>query len=126
IHGSTSGGNVDGEGIHGELVVSTSGGNIDLENMYGSVDAATSGGNIHATVKELGKYLTLSNSSGNIDAQVPNKGMDLKLSANKIKTETLNNFIGKKEEGELTGTINGGGIPVKINTGSGKISLSFK
>ncbi|MBA2249027.1 MAG: hypothetical protein H0W12_02405 [Chitinophagaceae bacterium] len=125
IHGSTSGGNIDGEGIHGEFVASTSGGNIVLDNMYGSVDAATSGGNIHATIKELGKYLTLSNSSGNIDVQVPNKGMDLKLSANKIKTETLNNFIGEKDDDELAGTINGGGIPVKINAGSGKISLSF-
>lgn len=126
IKANTSGGNVDGESISGELVSHTSGGNIDLGRLACSLETSTSGGNIDVSIKELGKYITISNSGGNIDLQLPkDKGVDLKLSADKIKTGTLTNFNGKADDDEISGTLNGGGVPVKVSASSGKINLSF-
>ena len=126
IRANTSGGNVDGESISGELISHTSGGNIDLRHLSCSLETSTSGGNIDVSIKELGKYITINNSGGNIDLEMPrNKGVDLKLSADKIKTGTLNNFNGKTDDDEITGTLNGGGVPVKVSASSGKINLTF-
>ncbi|MEO6328382.1 MAG: hypothetical protein ABIO55_05600 [Ginsengibacter sp.] len=127
IKANTSGGNVRGESISGELISHTSGGNIDLDNLYCSLETSTSGGNIDVSIKELGSYITINNSGGNIDLQMPgNKGVDLKLTADKIKTASLNNFNGKSDDDEIRGTLNGGGVPVTVMASSGKINLSFK
>jgi hypothetical protein len=50
----------------------------------------TSGGGIDIEIKELGKYVKVSNSGGHIDLQLPkDKGVDLDLSGGKIKTDQL-------------------------------------
>ncbi len=126
IKAGTSGGNVKGEDISGELISHTSGGNIDLQRLSCSLETSTSGGNIDVSIKEFGKYVTINNSGGNISLQIPrSKGVDLKLSADKIKTGTLNNFNGNTENDQINGTLNGGGIPVTVTASSGKINLSF-
>jgi hypothetical protein len=127
IEAMTSGGNVKGNTIGGELNAQTSGGNIDLSDLTCSLETSTSGGNIDVAIKEFGKYVKISNSGGNIDLEIPkNKGLNLKLSGDKIKTESLNNFSGTTDEDEINGTLNGGGIPVTVKAGSGKITLTFK
>ena len=126
IKARTSGGNVRGENISGELVSHTSGGNIDMQHLSCSLETSTSGGNIDVSIKELGKYITINNSGGNVALEMPgNKGVDLKLAADKIKTGTLSNFSGKSGDDEITGTLNGGGVPVSVRAGSGRINLSF-
>jgi len=127
VRATTSGGSVNGQDIEGELAAHTSGGNVDLRNLSCSVDASTSGGNIAVEIKELREYVTLNNSSGNIDLELPkNKGLDLKLDADKIKTDALNNFTGSMKENKLHGKLNGGGVPVTVDAGSGRINLTFK
>ncbi len=126
IKANTSGGNVRGEDISGELISHTSGGNIFLDDLACSLETSTSGGNIDVSIKQLGKYITINNSGGNIDLEIPrNKGVDLKLYGDKIKTDALNNFSGKSDDDEISGTLNGGGIPVIVKSGSGRINLSF-
>lgn len=126
IKATTSGGSVHGDNINGDLSAHTSGGRVDLQGLSGSVDASTSGGGMHVEINELGKYVTISNSGGNIDVTLPgNKGMDLKLRGDKVKTNTLNNFSGRMEDDEITGTLNGGGVPVNIRT-SGRVNLTLK
>ncbi len=91
-----------------------------------SLEASTSGGSIDVEVSQLGKYITLHNSGGSIDLQIPkDKGLDLDLSASRIKTGTLTNFSGKLEDDEIKGKLNNGGIPVTIRT-SGTIHFSQK
>lgn len=127
VKATTSGGNVHGNTIQGSLNASTSGGNVVLKELACSVDAATSGGNISVNIKELGAYVKISNSSGNIDLQLPGgKGLDLKLTADKIRTSSLNNFSGKVEDDRIEGKLNNGGIPVTVRGGSGRLSLSFQ
>lgn len=127
VKASTSGGSVIGHAIQGELSAHTSGGNVKLEDLSCSLEASTSGGHIDVGIKEFGKYVTITNSGGNIDLQIPNnRGVDLKLRGDKINTFTLNNFSGTVEEDEINGKLNGGGIPVTVRAGSGKIKLAVQ
>jgi len=126
IRATTSGGGIHGSDIEGELIAHTSGGSIHFSDLSCSLETSTSGGNIDVSIKELGKYIKISNSAGNIDVTLPNKGLDLDLSASKIKTGQLNNFSGKVDDEEINGKLNGGGVPVRIDAGSGKISLSLR
>jgi hypothetical protein len=127
IKASTSGGSVNGRTIRGELSAHTSGGNVKLEDLSCSLETSTSGGHITVAIKEFGKYVTINNSGGNIDLQIPgNKGIDLKLRGDKINTTTLSNFSGSVEEDEIDGKLNGGGIPVTVRAGSGRIKLAMK
>jgi hypothetical protein len=117
---------VRGRDIKGELKARTSGGGISLKGLACSVNATTSGGNMEIEIKEVGKFVTVSNSGGSIDLEMPgNKGLDLKLRGNKIKTTNLNNFSGDQGDEKLTGKINGGGIPVTVET-SGNITFALK
>jgi DUF4097 and DUF4098 domain-containing protein YvlB len=127
IEARTSGGTVHGKNIAGELVTHTSGGSVHLNDLSCSLEASTSGGNIDVSIKQLGKYVKISNSGGNIDLELPKgKGMDLELSGDKIKTDKLENFSGKFGEDEVNGKLNGGGVPVRVEAGSGKISLALR
>lgn len=125
IDANTSGGGVHGSKIAGELVARTSGGSIDLRNLSCSVEAHTSGGNMDVEVTQLGKYVRVSNSGGNIHLEVPgDKGLDLALRADRIRVDALNNFSGQQDEHKITGKVNGGGIPIDART-SGSISLAL-
>jgi hypothetical protein len=74
-----------------------------------------------------GKYVTLHNSSGQVRLVLPkNTGMDLKLNASKITTQNLENFSGTNSKTEINGTVNGGGIPVTVEDGGGKIDVVFE
>jgi DUF4097 and DUF4098 domain-containing protein YvlB len=127
IRATTSGGNVDAEKINGELDTHTSGGNISLTSMTGSLEASTSGGNIDIQINEVGKYVKLSNSGGNVYLQLPKgKGLNLDVHGDRIKTEGLSNFSGSMEKQSINGTINGGGTPVDIHAGSGGVTLALK
>ncbi len=126
INASTSGGNVKGKGIGGDLKASTSGGNVSLHNLTCALNAGTSGGNIDVSIKTLSGHVSINNSAGKVNLELPkDAGVDLKLSASKISTPNLQNFSGSGTNEEMQGTINGGGVPVTVHAGSGKINLEF-
>jgi DUF4097 and DUF4098 domain-containing protein YvlB len=127
IQATTSGGSVNGKEISGELVTSTSGGSVDLYALSCSLEASTSGGSITAELKDLGKYVRLHNSGGNIDLQLPrDKGYDLRLYGGRINTETFSGFSGTIKEKRIEGVLHGGGVEVVADAGSGRINLSFR
>ena len=126
VKAATSGGNIQGATIEGDLSANTSGGNISLRELNCGLKAGTSGGNIDVSIKTLTKDISINNSAGNVNLKIPkNKGIDLKLYANKISTETLENFKGTNNKEEIDGTVSGGGIPVRVDAGSGRINLVF-
>ncbi|MBS1529172.1 MAG: DUF4097 family beta strand repeat protein [Bacteroidetes bacterium] len=126
IHATTSGGGVRGENIEGELVTSTSGGGIDLRGMNCSLDAHTSAGSLSAEMKQVGKYLRLGTSAGNIDLELPAKqGLNLDLNAERVDSHQFNGFQGTFDERHVHGTVNGGGASVDANANSGHIHVSF-
>jgi len=128
INAHTSGGGIDGDNVEGELVTSTSGGGIDLKRMNCSLEASTSGGNLNAQMTGLGKYLKLRASAGNIELDLPaNKGLDLDLrgesiSQHPIKVASSNDEWSKHH---VTGSVNGGGIPVTADAASGDVNVRF-
>ncbi|HYJ38038.1 MAG TPA: hypothetical protein VEV87_05455 [Chitinophagaceae bacterium] len=124
IRATTSGGSVNGSNIEGDLIAHTSGGNINLEKINSSLETSTSGGNINVEVVTLKGFIKIHNSGGNINLSVPNKSMDLNLTGGRIKTDKLTNFSGSIEEESVKGKLNGGGVPVTVNAGSGRITLS--
>jgi DUF4097 and DUF4098 domain-containing protein YvlB len=127
VKASTSGGTVNGKNIDGELTAHTSGGNVHLDDLSGSVEASTSGGNFTVSLKDLGKYLKVGNSGGNIRITLPaNKGIDLDLSGSIADNTQLKKFDGKISEHSIKGKLNGGGIPVTANAGSGRITIEIK
>ncbi|HEX2606997.1 MAG TPA: DUF4097 family beta strand repeat-containing protein [Flavisolibacter sp.] len=127
IKATTSGGSVQASNIQGQMNAFTSGGSIQMSQLACSLETGTSGGNISVSFKELGQYVKISNSGGNINLELPkSKGVDLKLYANRIKTDALSHFDGKMDDDQLEGKLNGGGIPVSATAGSGRITLSLK
>jgi DUF4097 and DUF4098 domain-containing protein YvlB len=119
-----SGGNINIDKGNGEFQVQTAGGNIHFENISGSVKGQTAGGNISANIKELGKYLTLTTSGGNINADFPtNKGLDYDIKADRVHAR-VENFKGYHDTDRIQGTTNGGGIPVKMSTSGGNIRMN--
>ena len=127
IEANTSGGSINGNDIEGELSTGTSGGSVRLNDMACTLEASTSAGSIDVSMKELGKYIKLNNSGGNIDLTIPaSKGVDLRLSGNKVSFPALKNFSGKMEDDEVDGKLGGGGIPVTVKAGSGKVYLSVR
>ena len=78
------------------------------------------------SMKNLVKNISINNSAGNVNLKIPkNTGINLKLYAMKISTETFENFKGTNNKEEIEGTLSGGGIPVTVDAGSGKINLEF-
>ncbi|MES2517164.1 MAG: hypothetical protein V4585_03585 [Bacteroidota bacterium] len=124
ISAITSGGSIKATELRGESVVRTSGGSITLREIYGTLEAATSAGSLDAEILELGKALNLSVSSGNMTVKMPmNKGINLDCTASKITVNSLNHFEGDTEKTYIKGTINGGGIPVRLKVSSGNLAL---
>lgn len=127
IEANTSGGSINGNDIEGELLASTSGGSVHLNDLACSLETSTSSGSIDVSMKELGKYIKISNTGGNIDLQIPgNKGVDLRLSGQKVSAPSLDNFKGSVENNEVEGKLNGGGVPVTVRAGSGKVRLAVR
>ena len=110
----------------GPVDVNTSGGSITLDNIAGPVKAETSGGGISANITKLTGNLILETSGGSIRATIPSGlGLNLDLSADHIDTK-LTNFSGTSKRDKINGQMNGGGIPVRISTSGGSITLDYK
>jgi hypothetical protein len=126
IHAYTSGGGVEGNDIEGELVTSTSGGGIDLKEMNCSLSASTSAGSLNAEMKQVGKYLKLACSAGNINIELPAKqGLDLDLKGDRVNQSQFSGFNGDWDKYHVKGTVNGGGSPVTADASSGNINVKF-
>ncbi|MEX6685957.1 hypothetical protein QTN47_00540 [Danxiaibacter flavus] len=126
IDASTSGGSVNGSKITGELSAHTSGGSVRLSEMACSLSTSTSGGSMDVEITQLGKFVKISNSGGNIKLDLPKgKGLDLSLHGRKVKVNSLSNFSGNTDEDNISGKINGGGVPVDVKAGSGTLTVNL-
>lgn len=121
----SSGGSVKVNQLTGDLKVNTSGGSVNLEAINGSISASTSGGSIRAQLTHMEKELSMRSSGGSITAVVPDGlGLDLDLSGGRVNSK-LSNFRGEVKKDRILGKINGGGIPVTMQSSGGSINLEF-
>lgn len=124
IKATTSGGGVRADGIQGDLETKTSGGSIRMKNLAASVKASTSAGSIEADFDRLGDYVSLSTSAGSVRVNMPlNKGLDLDLRGNRVSID-LKNFDGRMDKDRVQGSLNGGGIPIKLTASSGSVYVN--
>ncbi len=111
LHASTGDGHITAHGRFDELELKTGDGNLDIRTAPGSSLASgwrleTGDGNVSLEVPaDLAANVDLHTSDGHIDLDLP------------VTTE------GKLREGEVRGTLNGGGSPLTIRTGDGSIHL---
>lgn len=121
----TSGGSIKVNQLTGDLKVNTSGGSVNLADINGSISANTSGGSIRAELSNVEKELTMKSSGGSITAVVPDGlGLDLDLSGGRVNSK-LSNFSGEVKKDRILGKINGGGVPVTMQSSGGSINLEF-
>ena len=126
IDAETSGGSINGNSIAGELEAATSGGSIRLKDIRSSLKTSTSGGNINVEITQLGKYVKIENTAGDVSITLPKtKGLDLDLSG-RMGDTSFENFDGKMDENGVKGKLNGGGIPITIDANSGRIKMQLK
>ncbi len=122
---TTSGGSIKADGIEGELRTSTSGGSIRLTAINASLEASTSGGGIEAEMIGLGSYLKLASSAGSIRVKMPmDKGMDLDLDGDRVQVGELSKFDGTLEKDRVKGSVNGGGITVRMDASAGGVYIN--
>lgn len=126
LRASTSGGSIQANGMSGEIDLSTSGGGINIDNAMGRIHASTSGGGIIAKVSEVSGSLRLSTSGGSLNVTLPaSQGFDIDARGSRVVSD-MSRFNGSNERGRMSGTVNGGGIPVRLTTSAGTVRISYE
>jgi hypothetical protein len=127
LDGATGGGGVCVSKFQGAAHVTTGGGGLTIENVDGAVDASTGGGSISAVLpSELSEAVSLSTGGGGISVRVPGTvafNLDARTSGGRVSTELPVTVVGKMEDGQLQGPVNGGGKSVQLRSGGGNIHL---
>jgi DUF4097 and DUF4098 domain-containing protein YvlB len=112
----------------GRLKARSSNSKIELDEHSGSVDASTSNGVIHAVLKKLGREgIVLATSNGRIMLELPEGAdgdVDVRVDNGMIRN-SLDIEEGSDDErtGRLKGRLGKGGVPIKLRTSNGTVSL---
>lgn len=121
---ATSGGSIRVDDIEGKVTLNTSGGSIRIDNARGSFDASTSGGSITATLIKVTGPIDLSTSGGSVTVSVPRDlGFNLDARGNRVVADDVS-FNGRTERDRMSGTVNGGGVPIRLRTSAGTVRIT--
>lgn len=111
----------------GRLHARSSNGKIEVGGHTGSIDASTSNGVIKATVDALGDAgVLLSTSNGRIVLELPDESdadIDIRVENGHIRNDLDLEETASAAEGRVLGRIGKGGIPIRLRTSNGTISL---
>lgn len=121
------GGDLDLKSISGETRFRVSGGNLSLQRMNGTVIGETMGGGIVGDILSIMHGIDLTATGGNIDLTIPGlAGMTMNIRGNRVEVNRLRNFEGEIKSNSISGTLNGGGLPVKLRSAGGIVDLNVK
>jgi DUF4097 and DUF4098 domain-containing protein YvlB len=127
LKGDTSGGPVKVKDFRGDAKVETSGGGISIENVTGEIKGETSGGGISAVLTApLQHPVDLSTSGGGVTVKVPENAafnLDAETSGGGVSSELPVTVVGKMGHGHLKGSVNGGGVSVRLRSSGGGIHV---
>lgn len=120
----TTGGHIRVSDFDGSLVAQTGGGHIELQSFRGEAEARTSGGNINASVTSAAGPLTFTTAAGNLSLVLP-PGIqaDLQADGSQVTLAEGFSFDGTRTNGSLSGTLNGGGLPITLRCSFGNIVI---
>jgi DUF4097 and DUF4098 domain-containing protein YvlB len=140
-------GDIEVDGVHGEIDVSSRNGKVTVTGVAGTVLADSHNGNVKVAMTRVdaGKPLSFSSYNGNVDVTLPadfkanvkiraNSGevysdFDMKLSPGPATTEKSDDRDARfrvRTDGTAIGTINGGGTEASFTTFNGKIAIRKK
>lgn len=111
----------------GALVARSSNGKIEVGEHRGSLDASTSNGLIRASIGALGpEGVRLATSNGRIVLDLPDEvdaDVDVRVDNGIIRNERDLREATRATDGRVRGTLGRGGVPIKLRTSNGSISL---
>ena len=111
----------------GHLRARSSNGKIEIEGHEGSIEASTSNGIIRASVEELGEVgVSLVTSNGRIVLDLPEKpdvDVDIRVENGHIRNDLELTNVVTDPNGRVRGRIGRGGIPIRLRTSNGTVSL---
>lgn len=119
----TSGGRIDVQDVHGDVVAETSGGPIELEEIEGTVDVTTSGGRIQAqeirgdlSARTSGGTIHVSEVTGRVDVRTSGGGIRVRDAGGEVRANTSGGPIEVRFEGVPEGDLrtSGGSIEVEV------------
>lgn len=125
VEARTSGGGIHAENIRGDIDAATSGGSVRLLNIDGRIRGKTSGGSVECSLAGENRGISATTSGGSIRVTVPRAtsgNLDATTSGGSINSD-LPVTTTSQQNGQLKGTINGGGQPIYAHTSGGSISL---
>lgn len=113
-------------GVRGKLLARTSNGKIEIERHRGALDASSSNGLIHAVIEELTGPVVMATSNGKLALELPEEvdaDVNLRVDNGVIRNQRSLCRCTRSSGGRLTGQLGRGGIPIKLRTSNGSISL---
>ena len=125
IEARSSGGGIYAETIRGDVDADTSGGSVRLLDVDGKIRGNTSGGSVECRLVGVNRGISATTSGGSIQLIVPRATrakLDATTSGGSINSD-LSVSTTSQEEGQLKGSINGGGELIDAHTSGGSISL---
>ncbi|HTB96199.1 MAG TPA: DUF4097 family beta strand repeat-containing protein [Terracidiphilus sp.] len=119
----TGSGNISAEQTgQGDVKAETGSGDIEIKDIHGSFKGQTGSGNIKANGTPSAAWI-LQTGSGNVELWAGNAPMTLDASTGSGSVTTDHQMMvqGSMNNHHITGTINGGGPTVHVQTGSGDV-----
>jgi DUF4097 and DUF4098 domain-containing protein YvlB len=111
----------------GHLRARSSNGKIEVDCHQGSIDASTSNGVIRASLDELGEMgVSLMTTNGRIVLNLPEKpdaDVDIRVENGHIRNDLELEDQTSDPDGRVRGRLGAGGIPIKLRTSNGTVSL---
>jgi hypothetical protein len=108
----------------GDVRAETGSGNIELRNLHGGLRATTGSGDIKIGGSPDGDW-KLETGSGNIEFSPGNTGftLDASTGSGSVRTDHEMTVQGSFDKHHIAGKIGGGGPTVRIQTGSGDVTI---
>lgn len=122
---NTGSGNIYAEQTgSGDVHAQTGSGNIELRGLHGGLRAGTGSGDLKIGGSPDGDW-KLTTGSGNIEFWPGNTGftLDASTGSGSVHTDHEMTVQGSFDKHHITGKINGGGPTVRIQTGSGDVTI---
>lgn len=117
-------GDVNYNEVHGETRIKVLSGNVDLRSMRGSVLVHCTNGNIDYTARMVDQLVNLESVVGNINVSLPGTGaFTFTANANQIDVDRQVALVGQISGRAVQATMNGGGVPVVLQSKVGQISI---
>lgn len=124
VEAKTSGGSIKVENLEGDIIAHTSGGGMSLADISGTIDAASSGGSIKASIGAVSGDMSFKSSGGSIQLAVSqSSSFDLDIRGGSIQSN-LDHFSGSIEKNRVSGSVNGGGPALSLQSSGGSIRIS--